>query len=416
MLDSVAELLAKLRLGEDSLFEFKAVRVHAGRVAGPSRDKLADTLASFANTRGGVFLLGVDDATHEVEGIDLPMLDAAETLVREACFDRVQPPLPALIVRLELPGMDGAPRPVLRVDVPRGLFVHKSPGGYMFRVGSSVREMPTEHLIRLGQQRSQARLIAFDEQAVPRTGVGDLDVEKARPFLARGEADETALRKAALLVADDDGTLRATVAGLLLFGREPQRFLRSARIDAVAYRGYVADASHQLDAKHCEGPVDAQLEEAFRFLRRNMRVAAVKTPARIDLPAFDERAVFEGLVNAVAHRDYAIHGSAIRFFLFDDRLELRSPGSLPNTVTIETMASRQATRNELLTRFLCRMEPGELTGWRRHLMEERGEGVPLILSRSREASGRDPVYETHGEELMLTIWARPETNPESSKP
>ncbi len=407
MFDDPKELLAKIRLGEDSLLEVESVRFQGDRVTGPAREKLADALASLANTRGGVLLLGVDDRTRTIDGIDLAMLDAAEALVREACNDSVKPPLPAVVVRLELPNASGVPRPIIRVDVARGLFVHKSPGGYMFRVGSSVREMPTEYLARLFQQQSQARLIAFDEQVVPRTGLGDLDVERARPYLAPGEPDETALHKLALLVPDEEGVLRASVAGLLLFGREPQRFLPGARIDAVAYRGSVAWANYQLDARICEGTLGEQIEEALRFLRRNMRIGAQKTPARIDLPAFDEPAVYEAVVNAVAHRDYAIHGSAIRFFMFDDRLEIHSPGFLPNTVTLDTIASRQATRNELLVRFLSRMRASDLATWRTHLMEARGEGVPLILSRSNKVSGREPVYEMPGEELKLTIWARP---------
>jgi len=125
-----------------------------------------------------------------------------------------------------------------------------------------------------------------------------------------------------------------------------------------------------------------------------MRVAATKSPGRLELPQFSIRAVFEAVVNAVAHRDYSIHGSKIRLFLFDDRLELYSPGSLPNTVTIDSIALRQSTRNELLTSLLakCQTTEQEEGVGRQYLMEKRGDGVPIILSESRKLSGREPEY------------------------
>ena len=139
-----------------------------------------------------------------------------------------------------------------------------------------------------------------------------------------------------------------------------------------------------------------------------MRVAADKAPGRIDLPQFSLRAVLEALVNAVAHRDYSIHGSKVRLFVFEDRLELYSPGDLPNTLTVESIALRQSTRNELLTSLLSRCRMDDPTGdlKRQFLMEKRGEGVPIILNESRKLSGRDPEYRIlDGAEVLLTIYA-----------
>jgi predicted HTH transcriptional regulator len=144
------------------------------------------------------------------------------------------------------------------------------------------------------------------------------------------------------------------------------------------------------------------------FVEANMRVEAVKTPARIDLPQFESRAVFEAIVNAVVHRDYSMHASHIRLFLFDDRLEIYSPGALPNSVTLETMATRQATRNELIVRFLSKTRiqrvvvPGRV-----HYVEARGEGVPLIIDEGLRVAGRPPVWELFDDELRLTIYGRP---------
>lgn len=110
------------------------------------------------------------------------------------------------------------------------------------------------------------------------------------------------------------------------------------------------------------------------------------------------------MVNAVAHRDYAISGSRIRLFLLADRLELSCPGGLPNTLTLETLPYRVFTRNQLLVSFLSKMA-SERTG--RACLESRGEGVRRILEASEAHSGRRPEYRLHGEELLLTIPAKP---------
>lgn len=142
------------------------------------------------------------------------------------------------------------------------------------------------------------------------------------------------------------------------------------------------------------------------FLGRNQTISAVKVPHRVEMKQFSQRAVFEAIVNAVAHRDYSIFASKIRFFMFDDRLEIYSPGALPNTVTIESIALRQATRNELITSLLAESPVAGTVGQvgRGFYMEKRGDGVPIILSESEKLSGKKPIYRLIDEsELLLTI-------------
>jgi Asp-tRNA(Asn)/Glu-tRNA(Gln) amidotransferase A subunit family amidase len=270
--------------------------------------------------------------------------------------------------------------------------------------------MSPEQLARLFQQRSQTRFISFDEQTVPNTSVNDLNESLWRRFVAANAVDDpmVTLRKMKLLADDDTGIERATVAGVLMCSRHPEGWLPGAFVEAVRYRGNVQDSHHQADAARITGPLDQQITQALAFARRNMTVAAVKTPARQEIPQFSERAIFEALVNAVAHRDYSIYGSKIRLFMFDDRLELYSPGDLPNTVTIESLPLRQATRNELVTSLLarCPVEPDDYAVGRRFLMEKRGDGVPIILNESLAHSGKSPEYRLIDDaELVLTIYS-----------
>jgi len=409
MYDSPEELIRKIRLGEDTSLELKAVTFRGDRVAAPERGDLADRIACMANTADGVLVLGVDDETRDILGAPLERLETVERFVFEICNDSIRPPVAFRTLRMELPDVTGVLRPVLKVDIPRSLFVHESPGGYFHRQGSSCRKMPPDLLARLFQQRSQARLIRFEEQAVPDTTLGDLDERLWHRIIGPSSADEIGtLRKMRLLTVDDAGHDRATVAGILIASREPQRRLPGAFIQAVRYRGVRQDSNYQIDAHDITGPLDVQVREALAFVRRNMMVAARKEPARIEIPQYSIRAVFEAVVNAVAHRDYSVHGSKIRLFLFDDRLELYSPGPLPNTVTIDSIALRQSTRNELITTLLAKCPVDGPSGeiGRRFLMEKRGDGVPIIMEESRKLSGRDPIYRLIDEaELLLTIWA-----------
>lgn len=218
-------------------------------------------------------------------------------------------------------------------------------------------------------------------------------------------APELALEKMGLLTSDENGVTRATVAGVLLCSGSPEEWLPNACIAATYYRGEDR-ASGQIDAQIITGPLNRQIAEAVAFAVRNMRVCAYKNPARIDLPQYSEKALFEALVNAVAHRDYAIRGSRIRLSMFADRVEINSPGGLPNNLTIDSMELRQSTRNEVLASMLGRIPVANIqgSGARQFFMERRGDGVPTILRETHALSGKFPKYQLIDEsDLFLTI-------------
>ena len=413
MSDAAEEFLRKIRLGEDSFLEFKEVFLAGGRIKGPGRDQLADELAAFANSTGGVVVLGVSDEPRAVTGIPIEHLDAVERYVSEIASDSITPPVVPLIEKQKLPDADGRMRPVLKVEIPRGFFVHQSPGGYLHRVGSSKRQMESAVLALLFEQRSQSRGGQFDRQVVAEASVHDLDARLVDRFRGEISGDDrtTALSKLDMIREDDAGVLRPTVAGVLLGTRQPQRWLPHAYIQAVAYRGAsIGEAldspRYQLDAKDNDGPLDDQIAYACRFVARNQRVEASKSMGRQDWPQYDLAAVFEAVVNAVAHRDYSIRGSKVRLRMFSDRIELCSPGALVNGMSIDELAYKQNTRNPAIANLLDRCPvPEEIESPRLTMMDRRGEGVPAILARSRRLSGRQPVYEMFGDELRLTIHA-----------
>ena len=400
------DISGQIRLGEDSHWEFKEIEFAGDVPRNPRRADLADELAAFANADGGVMLCGVTDSG-DVQGMSREQMDALERLLVEVCTDMIAPPIRLVVLRRATE--EGVP--FLLVEVPQGHTQHDSPGGSYHRVGSSKRRMTSDERLRLAQQRGQARFLWFDKQPVEGTGFGSLDESLWKPLLSTvGAADpESALERMGLLTSDENGTTRATVAGVLLCCQSPEEWLPNACIVATCYRGNDR-AFGQIDAQTITGPLNKQITEAIVFAVRNMRVGAYKNPARTDLPQYSEAALFEAIVNAVVHRDYSLRGSRIRLSMFANRLEINSPGGLPNNLTIDSMDVRQSTRNEALASIFGRIPVGEIrgSGDRQFFMERRGDGVPIILRETEALSGKLPVYQLIDDsDLFLTIPAAP---------
>ena len=397
----VEEIESQLRLGEDSSWEFEQVEFVGDLPGRPTRSDWADEIAAFANAAGGVVLAGVTD-DGDVTGMSRTQIANLDSLLVEVSTDTIKPPVRIRTHHKEL--SNG--KLVLLAEVPESDFVHESPGGCCIRVGASKRPMAGDERLRLTQRRSQARFLWFDKQPVPGTGFRTLAEALWRPLLSAEDAaePEAALGKLALLEDDEAGILRATVAGVLLCTPEPERWLPNACITATRYQGEDR-ASGQIDAQEITGPLNEQVAAAVAFAVRNMQVSARKDPARSDLPQYSERALFEALVNAVVHRDYSMRGSKIRLSMFDDRMEVQSPGSLPNNLTVESMASRQSTRNEALTSVLARMPVGGTRGGedRRYYIERRGDGVLIVQRETWELCGKHPEYKVVDDSEVLLV-------------
>lgn len=410
----VRELLYQIRLGEDSSYEFKKVTFKGDKIEGPTQRELANEIAAFANTKGGILLLGVNDKMQarpsgkrirEVLGVEPECIDVVQAMITRACQDNTNPPITPYTRIVEIPDHEGNQKPVIYIEIDKSLFVHVSNGKYYHRANESKKEMAPDYLGRLMMQRSQARMIWFDEQPVPRTHDTDLDEALAKRFLRGDQPASIQFKKLKLLVEDEDHQLRLSVAGALMATTDPHQWLPDAYIQAVSYSGTVRDADDQLDAQDIVGSLDAQVTQALRFVERNMKTAATKTIGREDIPQYSLKAVFEALVNAVAHRDYAIYGSKIRLHMFADKLVLSSPGALVNTLEVGDLELRQATRNQLIATLLARCPVASLDIGRGMMMDKRGEGVPIIVNESERLSGRNPEYRMVGEELQLTIFA-----------
>lgn len=401
------EWLRRIQLGEDSTLELKRLVFRApGQISGPHRDSVADELTAMANASGGTMVLGVDDASRQVLGVPLAELETVERWLGEIAQQLVAPPLDIRTLHLDLPDAAGLPQPVVIVTVPQSLWVHRSPNGYFRRVGHAKREMTPDYLARLFQQRSQVRLIRFEEQAVPGADLQALDPLLMNSFVREGEGEPLTQLKRLRLVTEDQGVMRPTVAGVLVCTRRPAQWMPAASIQAVAYKGRANEPADQIDAKDFEGPLSHQVWDAVDFVARHNVTRASKALGRTDQPQYSMRAVFEAVVNAVAHRDYSMATARIRVHLFADRLQISSPGALPNTLTIDAMREVSIPRNEIITSLFARYFQVPSGYGRQYLMDRRGAGVDIILDESERLSGKRPLYENLADvELRLTLYA-----------
>lgn len=404
--DQTRELLDRIRMGKDSAYAFKRVEFTGNDLTGSHPDSLADELAAFANGSGGTVVLGVDGKTRNPIGLPQDQLGLMSQALAHVATHRINPPLRIETQALELPDAAGSSQLVMAVRVHKSLFVHRSPGGYRYRVGATMREMPPDMLARMFQRRNMARLVHFDGQAARNAALENAAPDLKARFLKADLPEAEQLRRLQLVAGGDKDGWSLSVSGVLLLTPHPADWLPSAYVQCAAYSGSEREAEQQLDAQDCEGPVDQQIVQAFAFVKHHMRVEVVKRPDRIDVPQYDLRAVYEALVNAVAHRDYGMHSAPVRVHLFADRLEISTPGGLPNSLGIGNMGRVSITRNETLVNLLSRYYLADPTTGRQNLIGRRGEGVPGILAASERLSLRRPLYDNVDPmELKLTLFA-----------
>ena len=308
MFDERTEILEQLLAGEDATAEFKEVRLGEHGVISPNTEDFAGECVAFANAEGGAIFIGVDDEG-VVRGVPVDRLGDIEQWVVNVATNNCDPPLRPLIRKEALPKPDGTDGRALVVELRRGIYVHRTSGGrYYVRVGSSKRDLDPQALARLFQERGRA--FVYDEQPVAEAPRGDLDQGSLNDFFGvRPAIPWRDLLINTRVLVFSDSVDRPTIAGLLLFAREPQQHLRSAYIEATVYRRRDLSSDDLIHAEQIGGRVDQQIDGATAFVERFMLKPARKPAGREDFPQYEIGAIHEAIVNAVAHRDYSLAGA-----------------------------------------------------------------------------------------------------------
>ncbi len=402
---ALAELLHH---GENSGVEFKRDGVHP--------QSLAKEMAALLNLEGGHILLGVEK-DGSVSGL-IRSPEAAEEWVMEVARKHLQPAAIPFWETIDWGEGKIVGVITLPADAPDKPYKSRRGSAWvtMIRVGTTSREATREEEARLYMQSGS---LPYDRKPVLGARQRDLDrrrlINYFRDFRRQDIPEETdddswtrLLINTEILV-EERGHVVPTIAGLLAFGTNPKRFLPQSGISAVAYPGTEKDYAARERAvlrgaavslfDQGGGLVEAGvIEQALSFVRRNIGVTAEIDQAGQRLERWDYplEAVREAVVNAVAHRDYTIRVADIELSIYSDRLEVISPGRLPNTVTVEKMrAGYRATRNELIKEILRDYRYIEATGL----------GVPRkIIQGMREHNGTDPDLIEEEDRFTVVLW------------
>ena len=344
-----------------------------------SPKNILKTLTAFANTAGGVLLIGVEDGSRAVLGVDNP-LDEEERLC-SLIADSIEP---RLVPNVELVNWKG--RTLLAVEVyPSTLRPHwlKSLGienGVLVRVGSTNR--PADGVLATELRRSALNL-SYDEEPMPEINPEALDLRVASGLLAgMREWNESRAETLNLLVRHQ-GRLVPTVGGVLLFGSVRERYFPDAWIQCGRFRG--KDKAEILDQQEIREHLPPALEKAFEFVRKHASLGAeFGELRRKDVWNVPLEAVREALTNAVVHADYSQAGAPIRVAIFDDRIEVENPGLLaPGMTVADIREGVSRLRNRVIGRVFKEL----------NLIEQWGSGFQRMAASCRAASLPEPLME-----------------------
>jgi len=357
------------------------------------------TITAFANSSGGMFILGVRDATFEAVGVADP--DRVQTHLTNVCADELSVPVRpdilvcqidgVTVIAARIPSARREERPVFKRS--KGL-----PGGAYLRIGNTDRQMTMAEVRRmLLQQRDD-----LDSRPVYAASLDDLDtaLAKAHPGSRRPQDLQPSVKEMLTglgALVEEEGVACPTLAGLLFFSREPQRWYPNLKITFTQYAGTDVGESTRggvffLDNRDIVGPVPRMIRDAVAVVTGRMAQRSVQEGLlHRDIAEYPADALREAIVNAVAHRDYSMPGTEIQIRLFSDRLEIQSPGQ--SLVPIEELTTGRATRNPVLMRLL--REAG--------FVEERGIGIDRMIAAMARADMEPPAFDHVGESFQVTM-------------
>lgn len=349
-------------------------------------EAIATTMTAMANSQGGMILIGIDDQS--IKGVE-DSTGAVDRIMQAAlsCDPPLIIPFPRI---LKLTSHE-----VVIAHIPAGMpHVYSLSGRYLQREGVGNNPLNPRELRRLMIERGET---SFEAEIAQSASLDDIDWDKAKSYAASlsglGETNvEKILLKRGCLVTQGS-QLRPTNAGILLFGKDPQRYLRSAEITAVRFAGDTM--SDTFSRQDITGTLPDQIRRAETFLIDHLRkgVQLKHTMAREENFEYPLEAARELVVNAVAHRDYSISGDGIRLFIFGNRMDITSPGRLPGPVTIDNIKDERFSRNSAIVQVLADMG----------FIERLGYGVDRVIDLMHQQKLHAPEFQETGGGFRVTL-------------
>ena len=377
---------------ENKYFDRKSARIR------PS--DLAPIISAFANADGGTIAIGVSDKMHTMEGINFIGEDRLNELIvapKNCCK-----PMPEFDYELlDIENAQGQADRLLLLHIKKSVdyIVRTGNDSTYLRIGDKTKELKGKDLVNLEYAKSTRN---YEDEINRDATLADLDEDLLREYRRRLGADDSTdypVLKARGFIKTVGSREFLTNAAVLLFAKYIARFYPNCRIRFLRYEGTTAMSGTKINIsrdKSIELPLLRIVDAARGFIATQLReftMLDVKSGKFRIVPEYPEFAWQEGLVNAVTHREYAMSGNFIKVSMYDDRLEIESPGRLPNIVTLENIRETRYSRNPRISRVMTEF------GWVREL----NEGVKRIYEDMAGLFLDDPVYSEPGESLRLVL-------------
>lgn len=351
-------------------------------------------LVAFANAEGGVLVIGIED-NGDITGFKDSNAHPSDKFIDIAFTELQETPIIIKHHFISTTNVNNEDDCILILNIePSNNRVIKSYDNYVYlRHSDESRKLGYEQVFQLQYDRGQR---FFEDETLKGSSISDIDesiINSYKKIMDSSLSTQEILEARNFLI---DGEL--TAAGILLFGKNPTKYFPQARLRFIKYDGSQAQVGRDLNIvkeKSFDSAIPTIIQESKEFILTQLREFQYLDDNGIfkKMPEYPEFAWFEGIVNAVTHRDYSIRGEHIKVIMFDDRLEIHSPGKLPNIVTIENIRYQRYSRNPRIARILTEF------GW----VKEMNEGVKRIYTEMENFFLKSPTYSEPGNNVLLVL-------------
>lgn len=383
---TIEEVLAK---NEKQIFDRKSIQIKPV--------DLSDTICAFANADGGTIAIGISDKHRRIEGVDYHEEQLNEVL--RTPIDFCNPTVPITTEMVECVNYEGKPDHVLLMHIEASPLLHANQADEAFlRVGDKSKKLEFNDRITLMYAKG---VRYYEDEPVADATIDDLDLDFVRSYCKRigyTKSPEEYVRENRKFVTVKDGKDQVSVAAILLFGKNPQLFFSRAFIRFIRYDGTEAKVGKDMNVVKdviFEGRILDQVEKAVDFIKIQMKEKTYLGHDGIFVSEeeYSEFVRTEIVVNAATHRDYGIKGTDIQIKMFDDRLEVDSPGTFAGMVKKENIRYTHFSRNPKIAAFL------KDYGY----VKEYGEGVDRMCKELEAIGLPDPVFNNSTFILKTTV-------------
>ena len=362
-----------------------------------SLQDLANEIASFANSNGGLIAVGITDEG-KIEGFNVygkEKLNECQKVVTNYLKNTPTYRIELINIKNEKDEDDNIL--LFHIEPELNYLIRNNKDEVYCRQGDSSIRLNANQIRSLEYDRKERD---FEAEVLLESSINDIDSEVMEVYKRKIDTDlpNEEILKARGFLREKNGKYHLTKAGMLLFGKNPSIYLPSARVRVLKFEGtefQVGTEMNIIKDRTFDKCLFKTLEQAREFINSQLREFTHLSPDGVfeTVPEYPEFAWYEGLVNAVCHRDYSNSGEYIIVKLFDDRLEISSPGRLGGFVTLETMKNKRYSRNPQIARVLNELG----------IVRELNEGVKRIYSEMQRFYLKDPVYSEPDRNSVLLV-------------